>query len=122
MYWLTHQLPQNLHPGLQSNLRLFVANRADSCLDALFARTGPHVVIGTPLGIGKPNTLLNRLYARVKADPHSSLRILTALSLQKPQPQPDCSRSKPQRTSCRIGVPCKHAVVNCYRRFRGTGP
>ena len=34
---------------------------ADSCLDALFARTGPHVVIGTPLGIGKPHRLLNAI-------------------------------------------------------------
>lgn len=57
----------------------------DACLDDLLAFTGPHVVIGTPLGIGKPNALLNLLYARIKADPARSLRILTALSLQKPQ-------------------------------------
>ncbi len=57
----------------------------DVCLDNMLALTGPRVVIGTPLGIGKPNALLNRLYARIKADPARSLRILTALSLQKPQ-------------------------------------
>lgn len=57
----------------------------DACLDELFAFTGDRVVIGTPLGIGKPNPLLNKLYARIKADPQKSLRILTALSLQKPR-------------------------------------
>ncbi len=57
----------------------------DACLDDLLAFTGPRVVIGTPLGIGKPNALLNMLYARIKNDPGRSLRILTALSLQKPQ-------------------------------------
>jgi len=57
----------------------------DACLDDILSFTGPRVVIGTPLGIGKPNALLNRLYRRVKADPASHLRILTALSLQKPE-------------------------------------
>ena len=57
----------------------------DACLDEMLAFTGPRVVIGSPLGIGKPNPLLNRLYARIKADPQKSLRILTALSLQRPQ-------------------------------------
>lgn len=57
----------------------------DDCLDDLMAFAGERVVIGTPLGIGKPNALLNRLYARIKADPARRLRILTALSLQKPQ-------------------------------------
>ena len=57
----------------------------DACLDDLLNFTGPRVVLGTPLGIGKPNALLNRLYGRIKADPASHLRILTALSLQKPE-------------------------------------
>ena len=64
-------------PRLYSNL--------DDCLDDLMTFAGERVVIGTPLGIGKPNALLNRLYARIKADPSRRLRILTALSLQKPQ-------------------------------------
>ncbi len=62
-----------------------VFDSIDTCLDDLFAVTGPAVVIGTPLGIGKPNPFLNRLYARVRDDTSKRLRILTALSLQKPQ-------------------------------------
>ena len=64
-------------PRLYSNL--------DSCVDDLMTFAGERVVIGTPLGIGKPNALLNTLYQRIKADPSRHLRILTALSLQTPQ-------------------------------------
>mgnify|MGYP000417343359 CR=1 FL=1 len=64
-------------PRLYSNL--------DSCVDDLMTFAGERVVIGTPLGIGKPNALLNTLYQRIKADPSRRLRILTALSLQTPQ-------------------------------------
>ena len=64
-------------PNLYSDL--------DSCINDLMDFAGERIVIGTPLGIGKPNALLNSLYRRVKADPSRKLRILTALSLQKPQ-------------------------------------
>lgn len=64
-------------PNLYSDL--------DSCINDLMAFAGDRIVIGTPLGIGKPNALLNSLYRRVKNDTTKSLRILTALSLQKPQ-------------------------------------
>lgn len=57
----------------------------DDSLDDLLQFTGNHIIAGTPLGIGKPNALLNALYQRVKADPSKRLRLLTALSLQRPQ-------------------------------------
>ena len=42
------------------------------------------IVLGTPLGIGKPNPFLNALYQRIKAEPTRRLKIMTALSLNKP--------------------------------------
>lgn len=59
----------------------------DDCLQDLLAFTGNRIVVGTPLGIGKPNALLNALYQHVKADPSKHLRILTALSLGRPKPK-----------------------------------
>jgi acyl-CoA hydrolase len=56
----------------------------ERCVDAILARVGPRIVLGTPLGIGKPNALLNALYQRVKGDPSLSLDIITALSLNPP--------------------------------------
>jgi acyl-CoA hydrolase len=63
--------------------RLF--SRIDDCLDDMITRTGPKLSLGIPLGIGKPNPLVNALYARAKANPGLHLRILTALSLEKPK-------------------------------------
>ncbi|HET8730335.1 MAG TPA: acetyl-CoA hydrolase/transferase C-terminal domain-containing protein [Moraxellaceae bacterium] len=61
----------------------------DDCLDDLIARTGPHLTLGIPLGIGKPNPWVNALYRRVRNDPLLSLRIFTALSLEKPTAHSD---------------------------------
>ncbi len=56
----------------------------DACVDAIIQQVGNDIVFGMPLGLGKPIQLINAMYARVKADPNMSLRILTALSLEKP--------------------------------------
>ncbi|MBL6750644.1 MAG: acetyl-CoA hydrolase [Nevskia sp.] len=41
-------------------------------------------MLGTPLGIGKPNALLNALYRRARADSSIRLDLITALSLNPP--------------------------------------
>jgi acyl-CoA hydrolase len=57
----------------------------DSCIEAVLSRTGKRIVLGIPLGIGKPNVLVNALYARAKRDPSLELEIITALSLNPPR-------------------------------------
>jgi acyl-CoA hydrolase len=49
-------------------------------------RLGKHWVIGAPLGLGKPNHLINALYRAAKADPSIQLELFTALSLDPPRP------------------------------------
>ncbi|MDR3455428.1 MAG: acetyl-CoA hydrolase/transferase C-terminal domain-containing protein [Rhodoferax sp.] len=56
----------------------------EAAVEHILARTGPRIVLAIPLGIGKPNPLVNALYRRVKADPSLHLKIFTALSLQRP--------------------------------------
>ncbi|HET7843104.1 MAG TPA: acetyl-CoA hydrolase/transferase C-terminal domain-containing protein [Xanthomonadales bacterium] len=56
------------------------------CIDRILARCGPHIVAAAPLGIGKPNELVNALYARVARDQSLSLTLYTALSLARPRP------------------------------------
>jgi hypothetical protein len=54
------------------------------CVEALLRRVGPRIVLAMPLGIGKPNLLVNELYRRALNDPCLDLTIITALSLLKP--------------------------------------
>ncbi|MGH8362410.1 MAG: acetyl-CoA hydrolase/transferase C-terminal domain-containing protein [Gammaproteobacteria bacterium] len=61
----------------------------EACVDAIFARVGKRLVIGTPLGIGKPNHLVNALYRRARRDSSIRLSFLTALSLNKPAGKSD---------------------------------
>lgn len=57
----------------------------DAAVDAAIRKVGKRIVLGTPLGIGKPNRLLDAFYARACDDPALELDIVTALSLNAPQ-------------------------------------
>jgi acyl-CoA hydrolase len=57
----------------------------EACVDAVLARVGKRIVLGLPVGIGKPNTLVNAFVARAVADPGIRLTIFTALSLRTPR-------------------------------------
>ncbi|HWT14322.1 MAG TPA: acetyl-CoA hydrolase/transferase C-terminal domain-containing protein [Patescibacteria group bacterium] len=65
----------------------FVADTA-TALARILERCPQAIVAAAPLGLGKPNRLLNALYAAIKADPARSLQLFTALSLARPQPKP----------------------------------
>jgi hypothetical protein len=58
---------------------------AEACVDQVIATVGPDVVLGAPLGLGKPNQLLNAFYRRALVDPGVRLTIYTALSLERPR-------------------------------------
>jgi acyl-CoA hydrolase len=58
------------------------------CVERIVARCGPAIVAAAPLALGKPNALLNALYAHVARDPSLSLTLYTALSLARPRPSP----------------------------------
>ena len=58
----------------------------------LLARAGAGIRLATPLGLGKPNVLLNALYRRAVADPELSLHLYTALTLTRPAPGSDLER------------------------------
>lgn len=59
---------------------------SEACVDAIIDKVGKDIRIGMPLGLGKPVQLINALYERAKLDPSVKLTILTALSLEKPNP------------------------------------
>ena len=59
---------------------------------AIVDKVGRRIVLAVPVGIGKPNLLLNALYALAAADPSIKLRILTGLSLVRPRYKSDLER------------------------------
>ena len=64
----------------------------EHCVDAILAKVGKRIVFGMPLGLGKPNHLVNALYLRAKQDPSLHLRIMTALSLEVPKGNSDLEK------------------------------
>jgi acyl-CoA hydrolase len=58
----------------------------ESIVDTILDELGTDIVVGTPLGIGKANRILNELVERALDDPEISLSIWTALTLSKPEP------------------------------------
>jgi len=63
-----------------------IVDTVDACVDRVIAAVGNDLILGAPLGLGKPVQLLNAFYRRVAAQPDLSLHIYTALSLEKPVP------------------------------------
>ena len=56
----------------------------EASVDRIIELTGGQIVLGIPLGLGKPVQFVNCLYQRALKNPSIELRILTALSLSKP--------------------------------------
>ncbi len=51
----------------------------EDCVDHIIQTVGRRLVIGTPLGLGKANLLLNAIYQRALRDPDLEVIIFTAL-------------------------------------------
>lgn len=64
-------------------------NDAMRCVEKTIELVGKKIVLGLPLGLGKPNQLVNAFFEKAKSDPSIQLRIITALSLEKPRPKND---------------------------------
>jgi acyl-CoA hydrolase len=64
----------------------------DEAVARILQRGGDAVAVAAPLGLGKPNHLLNALYARFKAEPARRLTLYTALSLDLPAAGSDIER------------------------------
>ena len=68
-------------------------NQLEECVDLALEKLGTHIIMGAPLGLGKPNELINAFYRRAAADPTITLEILTALSLETPHARTDIEKS-----------------------------
>lgn len=74
----------------------------ESCVEETLAKVGKHIVLGTPLGLGKPNQLINEFFRRARKDSSLKLKIFTALSLARPPWKNDFERRLLEPLSARI--------------------
>jgi acyl-CoA hydrolase len=65
---------------------------AEECVDRIIERVGSRILLGLPLGLGKPCQIANALYKRAKADPGIHLKIFTALHIERPVPTKDLEK------------------------------
>ncbi|WP_306111112.1 MULTISPECIES: acetyl-CoA hydrolase/transferase C-terminal domain-containing protein [Roseovarius] len=62
---------------------------ADAMARATYDATGGEIRLALPLGLGKPVTFVNALVRAAVDDPSLTLKIFTALTLQRPEPSSD---------------------------------
>src|SRR5687767_3650120 len=65
--------------------RPVVCADVESCVEATIQRIGRRIRLGTPLGLGKANHLVNEFFRRAREDPRLELHIFTALTLARPR-------------------------------------
>ncbi|WP_148861903.1 acetyl-CoA hydrolase/transferase C-terminal domain-containing protein [Marinobacter fonticola] len=59
--------------------------QVEACIDAIIDRVGREIVLGLPLGLGKPIHIVNALYRRAQQDRELKLHIVTAISPLAPK-------------------------------------
>ncbi|HEX8843371.1 MAG TPA: acetyl-CoA hydrolase/transferase C-terminal domain-containing protein [Pyrinomonadaceae bacterium] len=64
----------------------------EACVEETLRKVGRRISLGTPLGLGKANHLVNEFFRRAREDPKIDLHIYTALSLARPHWKGDLER------------------------------
>jgi hypothetical protein len=64
----------------------------EDCVEEALRKVGRRIALGTPLGLGKANHLVNEFFRRAREDPKIDLHIFTALTLTPPQPKNELER------------------------------
>src|SRR5919198_3600259 len=59
-------------------------NDVETCVEETFSTVGQRIKLGTPLGLGKANHLVNEFFRRAREDSGIDLQIYTALTLARP--------------------------------------
>jgi acyl-CoA hydrolase len=64
----------------------------ESCVEETLRKVGRRIALGTPLGLGKANHLVNEFFRRASEDSTINLHIYTALTLARPHWKSDLER------------------------------
>ncbi len=75
---------------------------ADRLTDTILGRVGKNIVLALPLGLGKANHVANSVFNRAAGDASITLRIFTALTLEKPRAKQELERRFLDPVSARL--------------------
>jgi acyl-CoA hydrolase len=64
----------------------------ETCVEETLRKVGWRIALGTPLGLGKANHIVNEFFRRAREDPRIDLHIFTALTLSPPRWKNDLER------------------------------
>src|SRR5918996_1277591 len=64
----------------------------ETCVEETLRKVGRRIALGTPLGLGKANHLVNEFFRRALEDPKIDLHIFTALTLTRPRGKSELER------------------------------
>src|SRR6266550_2072677 len=70
--------------GAGMNERPTYYHDVETCVEETLSKVGRRIALGTPLGLGKPNHLVNEFFRRASEDSSINLHIYTALTLARP--------------------------------------
>jgi len=86
----------------------------EACAEEIVRRVGQRIVLGLPLGLGKPNHVVNALYRLAEQDRTVQLEIMTALTLARPRWSNDLER--------RLVEPLVERIFGNYPELAYTAP
>ena len=81
----TRALRKDTRAGKVMNRGSKCYGEVEDCVEETLRKIGRRVALGTPLGLGKANHLVNEFFRRARLDPKIDLHIFTALTLSRPQ-------------------------------------
>jgi len=89
----------------------------ETCVEETIRKVGRRIALGTPLGLGKANHLVNEFFRRAREDSRIDLHIFTALSLARPRWHSELERRylKPLVERLFAGYPELEYVDSCKR-------
>jgi acyl-CoA hydrolase len=87
---------------LRNNKKPIYYADVETCVENILSKVGKRIVLGIPIGLGKPNQLVNEFFRRACKDSSLQLKIFTALTLSRPQWKNELDRRLIEPLSARI--------------------
>lgn len=77
---------------MTENNRTKFHDTVEECIETTLSRVGKNILLGMPIGVGKPTIIANEFYRRAKEDSSIKLKLLSGLTLETPSGKSDLEK------------------------------